>query len=66
MLEDLQAKQERELIVNGLQSILNPVIAKLMLSNHGYSRGYGPTVPCRRDQVSRRLDEHEPPNTADA
>lgn len=35
-LEDLQAKQERELVVNGLTSIFNPAITKLMLANHNY------------------------------
>lgn len=37
ILERLQSTQERELLVNGLQSIWNPVITKLMLGKHGYS-----------------------------
>lgn len=37
MLEALQAKQEAELIQNGLTSIFNPVITKLMLAKHGYA-----------------------------
>lgn len=36
-LEDLMSVQEKELITNGLQSLFNPVIAKLMLGRHGYS-----------------------------
>jgi hypothetical protein len=36
-ISKLQAKQERELIANGLQSVFNPAITRLMLSsNHGY------------------------------
>ena len=37
MLDALQAKQEKELAANGLQSIFNPVITKLMLAKHGYT-----------------------------
>lgn len=37
MLGDLLAKQERELLANGLQSVWNPVITKLMLAKHEYT-----------------------------
>jgi hypothetical protein len=36
-LERLMTKQERELVTNGLTSIFNPVITKLMMQNHNYS-----------------------------
>lgn len=37
-ISDLKAKQEKELVANGLQSVFNPAITRLMLSsNHGYS-----------------------------
>lgn len=36
-VSDLKSKQEKELIANGLQSVFNPAITRLMLSsNHGY------------------------------
>lgn len=37
MLDELQAKQERELVANGLQSIWNPAITKLMMAKHDYT-----------------------------
>lgn len=37
MLDQLQTTQEAELLENGLKSIFNPVITKLMLGKHGYT-----------------------------
>lgn len=37
MLESIMAFQEKELVQNGLTSIFNPVITKLMLAKHGYA-----------------------------
>lgn len=44
MIKELLAKQERELLANGLQSVWNPVITKLVLAKHNYTDKFDHTT----------------------
>lgn len=52
-LEDLKAKQESELVTNGLTSIFNPAITKMMLmANHDYREKTDTDVTSKGDRVT--------------
>jgi hypothetical protein len=63
-LEDLKAKQERELVHNGLTSIFNPTITKLMLANHGYSEKTETDITSKGDKITVQPIMYENSTTA--